>query len=83
MLCYLPVDIQNGSIYIKPTIIKDNLIVPEGIYNARNWYSCIEVINTLELSQTFVIEQPLKSETLSSDSYFEIHNFSINSSGVG
>lgn len=76
-ICYLPVDVENGSIHIKPTCLTSDLFVPEGLYYAQNWYSYIEVINKSSIPQTFVIEQPIKAD--STENYRELHSFSITS----
>lgn len=80
LICQLPVDIENGSIHIQPTNINSYLTIPEGIYEARNWYSLVEVINFSESPQKFILEQPLKVEAFNTN-WSEIHNYSINNSG--
>lgn len=79
IIAHLPVDIENGDIHIKPLEINRNLLIPEGIYQSKNWYSFIEVTNYSDEPQNFVIEQPIKVERLDSNQFSEIHNFSIKS----
>lgn len=78
IIAQLPVDIKSGSIHITPTKVQDHLLIPEGIYEANEWYSYIEVINFSEIPQKFVIEQPIRARPLNHEQYFEVHNFSIN-----
>lgn len=72
----LPVDIQNGDIYIKSTKISPNLVISEGIYSAVNWYAPIEVSNHSQKEQILLIEHPLMAEKLS-NRYEEINNLNI------
>lgn len=74
----LPVDVENGNIFINNTEVKPKLSIPEGIYFAKNWYSCIEVINSSEHNQTLLLEQPLKVEKFTNDNFTEVNNFNIN-----
>lgn len=73
----LPVDIKNGDIYIKPLSIKHMLIIPEGIYKAKDWYSLIEVTNQADYDQNFILEQPLKVTPFSSKQFIEANNFNV------
>jgi len=71
----LPVDIESGDFFLHKTKIRTDLYIQEGIYNAKNWYSFIEVVNLGPTPQTVFLEQPLKVEPYYSTNYFEIKNF--------
>lgn len=60
----IPVDIEQGEIYIKPVQVQSQLIIPEGIYNADKWYSLVEIINFSTQIKQCVFEQPIKVESL-------------------
>jgi len=77
MLVKLPVDYENGSILIRKTKIKDDLILSEGIYEAKDWFALVEVNNFSDDSHSFCVKQPLKTFPLNNDFIAEIHNFSI------
>lgn len=62
LLAEVPVDVQNGEVYLKPAILHGNLLIPEGIYNSREYYATVEVVNYSNQQHTFVIEHPLKGE---------------------
>lgn len=79
MVVSLPIDQQQGEVYIKPIEINPQTIIPEGIYNANNWHASVEVINFSNKIQTIIFEQPVKTESLSN--YKLEINHSITSSG--
>lgn len=77
LIAKLPVDVQNGDIYIKNIVIKPAVYISEGIYTARDWYSSIEVVNFSNLDQEIFLEQPLKVESFTNLNYIEVNNFNI------
>lgn len=77
IIAHLPVDVQNGDIYIKPIKIEEQLIIPEGIYHCKDWYSYMEVVNFSKEPKNFIIDQPIKTEPLENEIHSEIHNFSV------
>ena len=77
IIALLPVDIQNGDIFIQTNKIRKDLVISEGIYNSKDWFSLIEVSNFSDEDQQFLIEQPIKCAPVGPQ-IFEVHNFSIN-----
>ena len=78
MIIKIPVDIENGEIYIKPVYINEQVVIPEGLYTSRNWHAIIEIINFSNKKPTAVFEQPVKVEQ-SKDYKIEINHTSISS----
>lgn len=74
----IPVDYQNGDVFIKQTLIKPNLTISEGIYSAKEWYCPVEICNSSTNDQTLLIEQPLKVNPYSSSQFIEMNNFNFN-----
>lgn len=62
IIAKLPVDIENGDIYIRNTTIKPGVYIPEGIYCSKGWYSHTEVVNSTNTDQKLFLEQPIKVE---------------------
>lgn len=62
LIASVPVNIENGEIYLKPIILHGNLIIPEGVYYSNNHYAKVEVVNYSNKEQTFIIEHPIEGE---------------------
>lgn len=77
-ICLLPVDIESGSVYIEPTYIASDLMISEGLYEAANWYCLIEVVNKSNSQQTFVVEQPIRTQPI--NDFMEVHSYTIENS---
>lgn len=73
----IPVDTRNGNFFVKKTYIQPFLYISEGIYNANNWYSVVEMTNESLQSQTFLIEQPTRTQPYDTQENLEVHNFNI------
>lgn len=74
----IPVDVRNGDVFIKNTIIKPNLKISEGLYTVKDWFCPVEISNNSPNNQTLFMEQPLKVDPYSSSRFIEINNFNIN-----
>lgn len=75
----IPVDKQEGDVYIKPIHIHELLVIPEGIYKAINWYALVECVNWSNKEQKCFVEQPIKAERLQDKYNIEINHSSITS----
>lgn len=57
----VPVDLNQGQFYIKPIIVREKLIIPEGVYISQNNNAFMEIINFSNLEQTVLFEKPIKT----------------------
>lgn len=73
----LPVDIENGEIWVNTTILSPQLYVSGGIYKARNWFSELEVANTSNTDQTLFLEQPIRVDAYNTEDFVEINNWDL------
>lgn len=73
----LPVDVQNGDILMRRTMLSPYLHISEGLYKAENWFSQVEVQNTSNEDQILYLEQPLKVESYSDEEYLEVNNWNL------
>jgi len=69
----VPVDVDNGDIFINSLTINSFFKIAEGIYHAKNWYSFVEVANISDEDQVFFLEQPIKVQTYDSSNFFEVN----------
>ena len=73
----IPVDVENGDIYIEETEINSFLTISEGIYHAKDWYSLVEVKNFSNTEKVLFLEQPIKAQTYDSSNFIEINHIDI------
>lgn len=82
ILAKLPVDIENGDIYINKIELKPNIILSEGLYHAENWHSTIELTNYSQSEEKLCIEQPLKVEKYIASNHVELNNLNFTKSNI-
>lgn len=63
-LVKVPVNLAQGEFYTKPIIIRDQLIIPEGVYMSNNNDAVMEVINFSNLEQIFLFDKPIEVHPL-------------------
>ena len=59
----LPVDKQNGDIFIHNLYIDDIFLIPEGVYSVNEWIILAPVYNISPNEAEFFISQPIKVNT--------------------
>lgn len=77
ILATLPVDICNGSFLLLKTKITKDTYIAEGIYEAKNYKSIMELVNLSDNDCIVRIQQPIKVQPYDTTKYFEINNYNI------
>lgn len=77
-LVKLPVDVEEGDIIVNTITLDNGLLISPGIYNAKNWFSTIEVVNPTGSDQSIFLEQPIKANAYNSQNFIELNNFNVN-----
>ena len=60
----ISVDIENGDFFISTIVIQPEVTISTGVYNAKSWYSFVEINNESNTNKAILIENPIKIEPL-------------------
>lgn len=82
-LIKLPINEQNGTVYINPIELAPKLFVSSGLYNVENGYSSIEITNLSDGDQIFMLDAPLVARRYDETDFIELNNFNLAISNDG
>lgn len=72
----LPVNIDNGAFWCETTKISDDILISGGLYQARNKFSFMEVINYSQDKQKLCLDTELQVEKYTENDYIEVNAIS-------
>lgn len=73
----LPVDIEEGDVFLDSVSFDNGLMISSGIYQAKNWFSIMEIANPTDDEQTLYFEQPIRVTPYVSSDFVELNNFNV------
>lgn len=73
----LPVDREEGDIFLETISLDNGLYISPGLYSANDWFSNVEIVNPTSIEQTIFLEQPIKTNLYESVNFIEFNNFNV------
>lgn len=73
----LPVDKEEGDIFLGTVSLDNGLYISPGLYYANAWFSVLEIINPTDEEQTIFLEQPIKTDLYNSVNFIELNNLNV------
>jgi len=73
----IPVQVPDRDFLLNKTIVKEDLIISEGIYRAVAGRSLVEITNYAEQDQELFLEEPLEGAEFETDQHFELNNIEV------